>query len=346
MHYGLYKKLTISFAVVENRDVLPATLLPHSKYVGARRIDSSNVKYHKNGFTLMRTKEFVNKYHGDIGADIPMDTDYVLLLSLNRAVAPNRRSIFKTRNKTAAVFPIEIRSVKDGVRVYTDVGLSIDPATIDYSMLTLNIYNGYGEITANTEDTRDYKEKAEDIIPVLSEQIEPVFDMMGSIVRRAPVNIWESATCRTAMMGFINRCLNKADIYSAKAEQFRIELAQHLMTTVSTSHGKVVSGEVTWDSEEDRLAALHEANGDVERAKTMRAGQIRLKWLLDERSFEQRLCELTREEMDNTLDLTQPGIFTAMTDLELNEWYSTLDSTRAAEIEAVAFKRWEKANEK
>lgn len=337
-HYGLYKKLTIQFKVVENREALQALGLPQSKYISAHREFGSSVKYYKNGFSLMKTAEFNFNYGKDIA--VPPTSDYVLLASLNKNVAPDHRCIIKTRNKVALILPVEIIVVKDGSRVHTNIGLSLNPETLEYGSLSVDMHKGTAEMMVKTSEFREYREKAEDIIPILENELEPLFTTMGEIVRRSSVNIWANEECRNAMLGFINRCLARADVYSPNASDFRILLGRSLLEGFS----EVESDEVAWDSDEERLQALHEAGGDVEKAKSARKIQLRLKWLLDDLTPDQRLAELTRDEMRNHTDMAKPGIFTGMTDPELTDWFAA-DPLEAQEIEDKVYQRWEKIHE-
>lgn len=340
MNYGLYKRLTINFAVVDHVEILSMLALPQFKYTGARLEEHNSIKYYRTGFSVIKTSTFLSRY-GALSSYKPT-TDYVLLLSMSKDVAPNRRSILKTRNKVVAVFPIDIRLIREGDQVHSNIGLSLDPDKLEYNNVTFHMYSGVGELRAQTNEVREYKEQPQDLISELHSQLDPVFDRIGSIVRTSAIEIWDNENGRNALLSYIEKALTATGVYTDAATPFRIELGQALIAGKALR--EVKQDDVTWDSPEEYAYALQQAGGDVNKAKDIRRNEMRLKWLLDDCTLSQRLRALTVEEINNREDLTRPNITLAMTDRELDIWYKTDDKEHIAQIELDVLIRWRQEN--
>lgn len=338
--YGMYKKLVVQFAVVEHADMLTMSALPQFKYAGSRIEDNNSLKYYKNGFTLIKTSSFLDIYSR--ATQLRPSTDYVLLLSVNKGVVPNKRTILKTRNRVMIAFPIDIRMVREGDRVQTSVGLSLNPDNLDYTSVSVNMYTGVGELVAKTVEMREYKEIPEDFVGELSTQLDPIFERIGSTVRNSAVDVWNDIEGSKKMLDFIERALAKTGLYSSFATGFRKRLGEAL---IAGGGSRAVSvDDVSWDTPEEMKYMVDQAGGNVEVAKGMRRNEIRLKWLLDDCTFDRRLVELTRDEIDNKVDLTRPNITCAMTDDEIGTWYDLTDVESLAELELMVLNRWRVAN--
>jgi hypothetical protein len=334
--FGIYKKLFLNFRVLEGTELLPILAeLPH-KYAGARREGRHALKYYRQGYKLMRMDEFVAE-HGRETSYRP-NAYFVLLLSMNRATIANGTSVIKSRNKVQLIIPIEITSVRDGSAIYPNPGLSIDPHMLDGISLTLNILAGTGEYAVHVAETRDYVENPDDIVSAIKVVLDPIIEKMEITLGESVVAVWQTETGETMMLNYIEEMLFKVGLRNPLVEKSRLKLASRLMEGLALA--AVEEDDVQWDNPTDKAYDLKEAGGNMELAKTRRRAMIRMKFLLDECSFEQRLLEMTRAEIENTIDLNTPNITMAMTDEEVTEWFAGEDTS---ELEFKVLDRYLKA---
>lgn len=337
-HYGLYKTIGIKFSVIANNDLLNLLTNPAFKYSSCT-YENYNLKYYKNGFTLMKTSDFIEKY-AKITPSRPA-SDYVVLFSMNSSVVPNGTTILKTRNRVSLVAPVELRLVQDGERSYTNVGVSLDPSNIEFSQALINVYTGDGTMIGRTAEMRAYVENVSDFVQELEKEVIPIFDRIGSVIRHSARASWSDPKNHPTLLSFIERALTKTGIYLAEAEDARKQLAEALMGGIAVKQVEI--DDVTWDSKEDMEYALREVNGDIMKAKEIRRGELRLKHLLDDCTFEQRLKELTREEVENRADMLRPNITLAMKEPEIDIYYRLTDKEDIAELELKVINRWREA---
>lgn len=336
--YGLYKKINVRFSVTENVDMISMLGQPALKY-SSSYVEDGFIKYYKNGFTLMKTSEFSNKLGRT--CSIRPSTDYVLLASMSSDVVPNGKAIIKTRNRVAMVLPVDVRMVQDGDKTYTNIGLSLDINRIDVNQLVINLYNGQGELTGRTVEVREYVEDPDDIVSDLNRQLDPIFDVIGSVVRSSSVKIWEDERGAQAMITFIEKALIKAGLYTVGADQFRKALGEALISGATVRKCNI--DDVIWDSKEDMDYMINECSGDIDMAKELRKGELRLKQMLDNMDLKARLQELTRDEVNNKDNLRRPNITLAMTDDEIDRYYKSDDKEELATLELTVLERWMEA---
>lgn len=333
-HYGLYKNIVIRFAVID-KEQLHLLNVPAFKYK-ASQIEDSQVKYYKNGFNLVKTSEFIKEL-SNVGSIRPK-TDYVLYISLNSAVIPNGYNIIKTRNRVFMVAPVEIHMVNDGDRAFGNVGLSLDPKSFDNNMLVLNFFTGQGTMTVKTVEMREYKENVSDILTEISDELDPIFDRIGAIVRKSAERAWTDQSASQKLITFIERALAKTGIYSSEAENVRVLLGKSIIDGRSVYEFKV--DDVKWESEEDMKFMLDQCNGDINAAKGLRRGEIRLRHLLDNCTLQERLKEMTRDEVMNTMEMNRPNITLVFTDDEIEKYYRLTDREELAQMELMGYERW------
>lgn len=301
--FGIYKKLTLTFTARENDDLLPVLAVSPHKYVGSRKDGNSVLRYYRAGFQLMRSDEFVEKY------GLRPTTPFILLLSMNKDTMPDGKRVIKVRNKVSLILPIEISSVRDGDNVYLNPGLSIDPTIFDYVQLSVNIYTGVGEIIVKVAEMKDYIETTSDVIRSIQRSIDPVVDSLSLALQDNVVEVWRSPEGESLMIDYIMSMLTKTGLMNPLFENARENLAHRLL---STSSKETVSDD----------------------------NMMRMRHLMDDLTFEQRLKELTREEVENTTDLTRPNITMAMTEDEIDEWFAKEGTDGGSELELIALTRY------
>jgi len=334
--FGIYKKIYLTFNALDNISLLPVLAEHPHKYVGARKEGRQILKYYRQGFSIKRIDEFLAD-HGQDTTYRP-NSSYVLLLSMNRSTMANGSTVIKSRNKVQLVVPIEITSVRDGDRVFNDPGLSVDPTIFDNISLTVNVFTGQAELVAHVAEMKDYTEKPEDIVAAVRLAIDPVVEKLSLVLGDSVVAVWGTEEGETAMLQYVETFLAKTGLTNPLVTKSRVKLAERLMEGLSLA--AVEEDDVQWDSPSDKAYDLKEAGGDVELAKARRRDVLRMKFLLDECSFDRRLVEMTREEIENTVDLNRPNITLAMTDEEVTTWYAGGDTS---EIEFTVLDRYLKA---
>ena len=332
--FGIYKKLTLTFLSTANVDILPVLAVPPHKYAGSRKEGTHLLRYYRAGFQLMRSDEFALEY-GKQTSYRPTTT-FVILLSMNRSTMPDGKRVIKIRNKVSLILPVDISSVRDGDNVYMNPGLSVDPKIFDYVMLSINIYTGAGDLHVQVAEVKDYIETTSDTVKAVQRAITPMLETASTALSESAVEVWQSPEGETMMLDYVMAMLTKIGLMNPLAEASREKLVQRLMV----GETGVVEDGVRWDSEGDRLSDIRDAGGDVDRAKENRRNMLRMRHLMDDLTLEQRLKELTRAEVENTVDLTRPNITMAMTDDEIDKWYASESTDATAELELIVLTRY------